>query len=73
MIRLQELTSAIGASLRAKKKFNFDVTFNLLELVNCTFMSGVLFAKVQLKDGGTFSETSDRYVSSCSIQTVRVN
>ena len=67
MLSLNNLTSSFGASLsnplRSKKKFHFDVTLNLHELQNCTFVSGVLFAKLQLKDGGSFNGTSDRLVT----------
>ena len=66
MLSFNNITSSIGASLpnplRAKKKFHFDVTLTLQELVNCTFVSGVLFAKLQLKDGGSFNGTSHRSV-----------
>ena len=42
-----------------KKKFHFDVTFTLQELLNCTYVTGQLFAKVRLKDGA-FSTHSRR-------------
>lgn len=66
MLNLNNLTSSIGASLpnplRSKKKYHFDVTLTLQELENCTFVSGVLYAKLQLKDGGTFNGSSHRYI-----------
>lgn len=57
------LTSTINSlplSLRPRKKLHFDVTFTLQELINCTLLTGVLYAKIQLKDGGNFNVTSDR-------------
>ena len=60
---LNGLTSSITSSLpliKSKKKFCFDVIFTLQEIVGCTYVTGVLFAKIQLKDGGTFNGTSHR-------------
>ena len=54
-------TLATAAGLRQRKKFLFDVTFNLQDLLNCTYVSGVLFVKIRLKDGGNFSYLSRRY------------
>jgi len=48
------------AGLRSKKKFHFDVSFTLQDLVNCTYVTGVIFAKLRLKDGGSFTEVSRR-------------
>ena len=45
-----------------KKKFKFDVAFELRELSNVSLASGLLFAKLRLLDGGRFSESSHRYV-----------
>lgn len=54
-------TFANAAGLgRPKKKFHFDVTFCLQDLRNCTYVSGVIFAKIRLKSGGSFSVHSDR-------------
>ena len=55
---LNSLATAAGLS-KMKKKFHFDVVFSLEELLNCTYVTGVIFAKIRLKDGGTFSETSE--------------
>lgn len=67
VLSLNGLTSSIGGALplalRSKKKLYFDATFTLQELVNCTFVTGVLFAKIQQKDGGSFNGTSHRYPS----------
>ena len=46
--------------LRTKKKFHFTTTFCLQNLVNCTYVSGLIFAKIRLKDGGSFSDFSHR-------------
>lgn len=54
------LASAAGLT-RPKKKFHFNVSFSLQELRNCTYVSGLMFAKVRLKNGGSFSAHSDRY------------
>ena len=56
---LSTLASAAGLA-KAKKKFRFDVIFSLEDLKNSTFVSGVIFAKVRLKDGGNFSVISER-------------
>lgn len=53
------LASAAGLT-RPKKKFHFDVTFCLQDLRNCTYVSGLIFAKIRLKSGGSFSIHSDR-------------
>jgi hypothetical protein len=44
-----------------KKKFKFDVSFELRELSNVSLASGLLFSKLRLLDGGKFVETSYRY------------
>ena len=54
----QSLVSVAG--LKPRKKFHFDVVFNLQDLLNCTYVSGVLFAKIGLKDGGHFLHMSQR-------------
>lgn len=56
---LSSLATAAGLS-RPKKKFHFDVSFTLEELKNLTFLTGAIFAKVRLRDGGTFSVISNR-------------
>lgn len=43
-----------------KKKFKFDVNFELNELSSVPFVSGVLFAKIRQLDGGHFNEVSSR-------------
>lgn len=43
-----------------KKKYKFQVNFLLEDLTSVPFVNGVLFAKVRLLDGGTFSEVSKR-------------
>ena len=55
-------TLANAAGLRPRKKFHFEVVFKLEELLNCTYVSGVLFAKIRLKEGGHFSYSSKRLV-----------
>lgn len=57
---LSSLATAAGLS-RPRKKFHFDVNFLLEELLNCTYLSGAIFAKIRLRDGGTFSVISERY------------
>lgn len=44
-----------------KKKYKFHVTFDLEELSSVPFVSGILFAKIRLLEGGSFSELSERY------------
>ena len=56
--KMLSLSQTLG--LRSKKKFHFDVTFTLQDLVNCTYVTGVIFAKLRLKDGGSFVEVSRR-------------
>ena len=60
MNRFQTLASAAG--LRTKKKFHFTTTFCLQDLVNCTYVTGLIFAKIRLKDGGSFMDFSKRYI-----------
>ena len=43
-----------------KKKFKFQVNFELNELSSVPLFSGVLFAKVRQLDGGHFCEVSTR-------------
>ncbi|RUS87105.1 hypothetical protein EGW08_005105 [Elysia chlorotica] len=43
-----------------KKKFKFQVQLSLEELASVPFVSGVLFAKVRLNDGGNFTDISPR-------------
>lgn len=43
-----------------KKKFKFDVNFKLNQLFSVPFVSGVLFAKMRLLDGGNFTSFSTR-------------
>ena len=43
-----------------KKKFKFSVTFELHELSSVPFVSGILFAKLRLLEGGSFSDVSSR-------------
>lgn len=58
---LSSLATAAGLT-RQRKKFHFDVHFSLEELLNCTYLTGVIFAKIRLRDGGTYSVISDRFV-----------
>ena len=53
----QTLASGLKIS---KKKFHFDVDLCLQELINCTYVSGAVFAKLRLKDGGSFVVLSRR-------------
>lgn len=46
-----------------KKKFKFDVNFKLNELSSVPFVSGVLFAKMRLLEGGSFTSYSTRYLA----------
>ncbi|XP_064616459.1 early estrogen-induced gene 1 protein-like isoform X2 [Liolophura sinensis] len=43
-----------------KKRFKFQVNFELEELSSVPFVSGILFAKVRLLEGGSFTEHSSR-------------
>ncbi|XP_074654013.1 EEIG family member 2-like isoform X2 [Tubulanus polymorphus] len=43
-----------------RKKYRFQVNFELDELSSFTFVSGIIFAKIRLLDGGSFSEFSPR-------------
>jgi hypothetical protein len=44
-----------------KKKFKFKVDFELEELSSVPFVNGVLFCKMRLLDGGSFTAESSRY------------
>ncbi|XP_063216252.1 early estrogen-induced gene 1 protein isoform X2 [Bacillus rossius redtenbacheri] len=48
------------AFIMKKKKYKFQVELCVEELTAVPFVSAVLFAKVRLLDGGSFSETSSR-------------
>ncbi|XP_046669802.1 protein FAM102A isoform X3 [Homalodisca vitripennis] len=48
------------AFMMKKKKYKFSVDVCIDELTAVPFVSAVLFAKVRLLDGGSFSETSSR-------------
>ncbi|XP_053325392.1 protein FAM102B [Spea bombifrons] len=45
-----------------KKKFKFRVDFELDELSSIPFVNGILFCKIRLLDGGSFSAESSREV-----------
>ena len=59
MDMLSSLATAAGLG-RSKKKFLFNVTFCLQDLLNTTYVSGLLFAKIKLRDGRIFNELSER-------------
>ena len=44
-----------------KKRYKFNVSLDVEELSSVPFVSGILFAKIRLLDGGSFNEQSDRY------------
>jgi len=44
-----------------KKRYKFHVTFELEELSSVPFVSGILFAKLRLLEGGRYVRISDRY------------
>ncbi|KAL5280303.1 hypothetical protein ACFFRR_004342 [Megaselia abdita] len=48
------------AFMMKKKKYKFNVEIQLEELIEVALLSGVLFAKVRLLDGGSFQEYSSR-------------
>ncbi|XP_052790840.1 protein FAM102A-like isoform X2 [Mya arenaria] len=43
-----------------KKRYKFHVTFELEELSSVPFVSGILFTKLRLLEGGSFSDVSER-------------
>ncbi|KAL4219059.1 hypothetical protein ACF0H5_021642 [Mactra antiquata] len=43
-----------------KKRYKFHASFFLEELSSVPFVSGIIFAKIRLLEGGSFSEISDR-------------
>lgn len=43
-----------------KKRFKFLVNFELEELLSVPFVSGIVFAKIRLLDGGSFTDVSNR-------------
>lgn len=45
-----------------KKKYKFKVDLVLQELSDVTFVNGIIFAKIRLIDGGTFTELSQKLV-----------
>lgn len=44
-----------------KKKFKFQVNFELVELSSVPLINAVLFGKVRLQDGGNFAQVSSRW------------
>ena len=62
VVRMLGQTLANAAGLRPRKKFHFKVVFKLQELLNCTYVSGVLFAKIRLKEGGYSYSSKQLYV-----------
>ena len=55
---------AAVAFMLKKKRFKFEVLFEVAELSSVPFVNGVLYAKVRLLDG-SFTEFTSRQV--CSI------
>jgi len=49
-----------------KKRFKFDVTVEVVELLMVPFVSGTLFAKIRLRNCGSFKDFTNRYASFCS-------
>ena len=43
-----------------KKRYKFNVSLVVEELSSVPFVSGILFAKLRLLDGGNFNEQSER-------------
>jgi len=45
-----------------KKRYKFQVTFELEELSSVPFVNGILFTKLRLLEGSHFSDVSERYI-----------
>ncbi|KAK2106895.1 hypothetical protein P7K49_016409 [Saguinus oedipus] len=52
-----------------KKKFKFKVDFELEELSSVPFVNGVLFCKMRLLDGGSFTAESSRLQGDLATQS----
>uniref|UniRef100_A0A8C8X3P0 C2 NT-type domain-containing protein n=1 Tax=Panthera leo TaxID=9689 RepID=A0A8C8X3P0_PANLE len=52
----------LALTMMKKKKFKFKVDFELEELSSVPFVNGVLFCKMRLLDGGSFTAESPREV-----------
>ncbi|XP_049976919.1 EEIG family member 2 isoform X2 [Alexandromys fortis] len=52
----------LALKMMKKKKFKFKVDFELEELSSVPFVNGVLFCKMRLLDGGSFTAESSREV-----------
>lgn len=50
----------LALKMMKKKKFKFKVDFELEELSSVPFVNGVLFCKMRLLDGGSFTAESSR-------------
>lgn len=50
----------LALMMMKKKKFKFKVDFGLEELSSVPFVNGVLFCKMRLLDGGSFTAESPR-------------
>jgi len=53
--------SSARTSMMTRKRFKFDVTFEVDELLMVSFVSGSLFAKVRLLNRGSFKDYTNRY------------
>ena len=52
-------TAGVGSAdscIMRKKRFKFDVTFEVDELLMVSFVSGTLFAKIRLLNCGSFKD-----------------
>jgi hypothetical protein len=57
------MASAALSLIMKKKHFKFDVKLEIEELASVPFVSGILFAKVRLLAGGSFTDFTNR----CSV------
>lgn len=54
------ISKMMSLFIMKKKRFKFNVNFRLEELSSVPFISGLLFAKIRLLEGGSFLEQSTR-------------
>ena len=60
MLGVEEIDCNMMSFMSKKKKFKFKVHLELVELASVPFVTGVLFSKVRLHDGGSYIDFSPR-------------
>lgn len=59
-VQARSVITDMVSFMSKKKRYKFNVNFKLDELSSVPFVSGILFAKVRLQDGGNYTHLSSR-------------